>query len=344
MGMGSSPGPNEATSSRLAWDFSNTGPIEEDAFVLFSIVIYDKDSGAIASDDIDITGIAVELAKSTGGAAFSAVGIAQPVFGKENGRVYINYRMLLAQWNAGDMYRHKVSGITADIDGDTKSIPAAEWTNIITELVNIEVKIDAIQAKTDNLPADPASETNVDATETKVDTLQTDVTSVKAKTDLLIEADSEDSFIKITTDAGVNDFPVLRFDLANGNIEAYDSDEGDNWKEVTSIVTPAVYEILDLIFDLLNAPTGGQDFETLSVGGDITFALKRQVNNNLIEEGKAKKYTAGSIEADPITDGESGNVIVDGFQVSDYVEVWIMTSQALTDLEIPFRFNYNRIG
>jgi len=129
-----------ATQMRTAQ--SDSAAVEEDAYQQFSISIMDVDTGAVASADIDITGISAVIEKSTGGAAFSAVGLTAIVFGKENGRVFVDYRFLAAEWAAGDVYKIVVSGITATVGGDTAYVPAMVWSNLITEQADISADTD----------------------------------------------------------------------------------------------------------------------------------------------------------------------------------------------------------
>jgi len=92
--------------------------------------------------DIDITGITATISKSTGGAAFSTVGITVIVFGKADGRVYVDYQFLAAEWTAGDVYKIEVSGIEATVGGDTAYIPAVVWSNLIVEQGDISADTD----------------------------------------------------------------------------------------------------------------------------------------------------------------------------------------------------------
>ncbi len=131
---------------QLRVEQSKSGAVEEDAFMAFAISLFDIDTGAVQVADIDITGIAAVLEKSTGGAAFNAAGITQPTFTKANGLVSDDNRFLAAEWEIGDTYRLQVSGITCTVAGDTAYVKDVVWSNLITELVNVEAKIDAIQA------------------------------------------------------------------------------------------------------------------------------------------------------------------------------------------------------
>jgi len=123
---------------------SVSATVEENAYQQFSISIMDIDTGSVPSADIDITGISQVLSKSTGGGAFSAVGITQPTFGKADGRVFEDYQFLAAEWAAGDVYKLVVSGIEATVGGDTAYIPAVVWSNLVTEQADISADTDPL--------------------------------------------------------------------------------------------------------------------------------------------------------------------------------------------------------
>lgn len=121
---------------------SVSAAVEEDAYQQFSISIMDVDTGAVASANIDITGISAVIEKSTGGAAFNAAGLTAITFGKENGRVFVDYRFLAAEWAAGDAYKIVVTGIEATVGGDTAYVPAMVWSNLIVEQADISADTD----------------------------------------------------------------------------------------------------------------------------------------------------------------------------------------------------------
>lgn len=135
----------ETTGVQLRTEQSKSGTVEEDAIMAFAISIIDIDLGAIVSGDIDITGIVVRMEKSTGGGAFSDAGITQPTFAKANGIVSDDYRFLAAEWVTGDVYKLAVSGIEAEVNGETVFIKAMIWSNVVLESANIEAKIDTNQ-------------------------------------------------------------------------------------------------------------------------------------------------------------------------------------------------------
>ena len=136
---------------------SNSGTVEEDAFEMFNISLFDLDSGAIASASIDIAAITATMEKSTGGADFSNAGITQPTFVKADGRVYCSYRFLAAQWAVGDLYWLTVSGITATVDDETVYCPTMVWSNAVLEAKTIDANVEAIQTDI----GDPSARTNL---------------------------------------------------------------------------------------------------------------------------------------------------------------------------------------
>jgi hypothetical protein len=123
---------------------SKSGTVEENAFEMFNISLFDLDSGAILSADINIAAISQVMEKSTGGADFSSAGITQPVFAKADGRVYCSYQFLAAQWAVGDLYRLTVTGITAVVDTETVYCPTMVWSNAVLEAANIDTNVETI--------------------------------------------------------------------------------------------------------------------------------------------------------------------------------------------------------
>jgi len=127
---------------RTAQSISAT--VEEDALQQFSISVMDVDSGSVALADIDITSISAVIEKSTGGGAFADTGLTAITFGKEDGRVFVDYQFKAAEWAIGDVYKIVVSGITATISGDTAYIPAMIWSNLIVTEANLRDAVDGI--------------------------------------------------------------------------------------------------------------------------------------------------------------------------------------------------------
>lgn len=122
--------------------------VEENAIIQFNIGVFDVDAGAVASASIDITGITNVLQKSTGGGAFATGTITQPTFSKANGSVYCAYQFLAAEWQAGDMYKLTVTGVTATINSDVAYVPDMIWSNLVVEMESLEDYVLAIPSST----------------------------------------------------------------------------------------------------------------------------------------------------------------------------------------------------
>jgi len=131
---------------QLRTEQSISASVEENALMQFSIGLMDVDSGAVASDDIDITGISAVIEKSTGGGAFSSAGLTAITFGKEAGRVFVDYQFKAAEWAVGDVYKIVVTGIEATVGGDTAYVPAMVWSNFIVEHADVKAAVDRIEA------------------------------------------------------------------------------------------------------------------------------------------------------------------------------------------------------
>jgi len=136
---------------------SNAAPVaEENSIQFFEISLFDIDAGAIIEANIDITAISSIMSKSTGGGAFSAVGITQPVFSKAEGSVYCFYQFLAAQWTSGDSYQLVVTGIQATVYGNIVYVPTATWANTIVEMADINTNVNYIVGVVDDLHLDLA--------------------------------------------------------------------------------------------------------------------------------------------------------------------------------------------
>lgn len=163
------------TLSALKSEQSTSTTVEENSVQQFSIAIYAVDAGAVASADIDITGISNVLMRSRAGGAFSASGITQPVFTKGDGQVSCDYQFLAAEWQSGDMYRLNVKGIEATVDAQTVYIPEASWSNLIVEFGDMDTNIETLLSKSEgeetvssyDLPNDTAENTLLEITNTK---------------------------------------------------------------------------------------------------------------------------------------------------------------------------------
>jgi hypothetical protein len=135
--------------------FSESQTVEENAIQYFNIGLFDRDSGAIASASIDISGISAVMQKSTGGGAFATGTIAQPSFAKVNGSVYCAYQFLAADWITGDMYKLVVSGITATAHATTTYVPTGVWSNVVVETADILADVQYLYAVADGGTTSP---------------------------------------------------------------------------------------------------------------------------------------------------------------------------------------------
>ena len=124
---------------RLVNQPSQSGPVEIGAYETFSISMHDIPTGAIASADIDITGMSAFMLKSTGGNPPNIFGITQPVFNKADGLVYCFYRFLPAEWASGDQYSLQVSGIIVRIASTIFPVREIDWSNGLISEETIEI-------------------------------------------------------------------------------------------------------------------------------------------------------------------------------------------------------------
>lgn len=140
-------------------EFNAVNTVERGALVTFQISLTDKDSGPIAVGLINITGISAELFKSTGGGAFSSVGIAQPTFTKSTGVVSVNYLFVAGECAAADGWKLQVSGITYTIgvEAVTAYVPTHVWSGVVLDHSDVVEDVNDIRAtagqKTDVIPA-----------------------------------------------------------------------------------------------------------------------------------------------------------------------------------------------
>ena len=144
-----------SAAGQLRTVFSASDTVEENAIQFFNIGIFDIDAGAIALANINITSISAVMEKSTGGGAFSSVGITQPTFSKANGSVYCSYQFLAAEWATGDTYKLVVDDITATIHSTTGYVPTGVWSNVVVETGDIKNDVQYLYAVADGGTTSP---------------------------------------------------------------------------------------------------------------------------------------------------------------------------------------------
>ena len=136
-----------SAASQLKVSKSISSSVEEGGFLQFSVSFIDIDSGVISSDNINITSITQEMARSTLGGVFTSTGITQPVFEKSNGVVNCSYSFLEDEWQNGDMYRMTISGITVTIGDSTAYIEIQQWSGEVTDDIDLTAKLVSIITK-----------------------------------------------------------------------------------------------------------------------------------------------------------------------------------------------------
>ena len=270
-----------AIQMRTAQSISAT--VEENAFQQFSISIMDVDSGSVSADNINITGISAVIEKSTGGGAFSAAGLTAIVFGKEAGRVFVDYQFLAAQWTVGDVYKIVVTGIQATVGGDTAYIPAMVWSNLIVEVGDVKATVDAIavdigdfSARVNNLKSLLAVLGVPDA--------DNDTLYKLVYTDMLAHADHGLANLKILIDANQTDLDSLLADVGDFSARAQnlksllavlgipDADDDTLYKLVyTDMLADATHGLAALSTDVGTAisDVGGVQTDTTALLADI---------------------------------------------------------------------------
>jgi hypothetical protein len=139
------------SAGQLRFQQSASNVVEDDSFAQFEVTLIDVNSGAITSTNINIASITVELSKSTGGGAFSAVGITQPTFSKADGRVYTSNRFLAAEWSVGDVYKLTIKDIVVTFGTEYAYVPMMVWCNIITDIIDIDTIVDDIKTQTSRI-------------------------------------------------------------------------------------------------------------------------------------------------------------------------------------------------
>lgn len=125
---------------------SSAPTVDEDGGrVAVHVSVVDRNTGPVASGSIDITGATYELGRSTGGGAFSTVGVTQPSGAtKAAGEVDLEFDIDPAEWAAGDTYRIKLGAVTATVGGTTYYMGTLTWVGEVVEDVDLKATVDDI--------------------------------------------------------------------------------------------------------------------------------------------------------------------------------------------------------
>ncbi|KKW10219.1 MAG: hypothetical protein UY48_C0044G0003 [Candidatus Gottesmanbacteria bacterium GW2011_GWB1_49_7] len=114
---------------------------------------------------------------------------------------------------------------------------------------------------------------------------------------------------------------------------------GGTWVDVGDAIMADRIEIRGLVFNLEDSSTALSSFVDLSAGGDIYFGYFREIYDGATSTSRLvsppHKYSDASIESTPFTNTDSGNIIFDTLHTHSSIIVKIVTSEALTGLEIP---------
>lgn len=145
----------------IDWNKGDTPAVDEDGGrAHFTVGVVDRDTGLVASANINIAAATISLKKSTGGAAFSTVGITQPTLSKTTGQVFSDYDFNAAEWQVGDAFLLEVSGATAtDANGNTSYMPVMDWLGIINEDLDVKTEVDDLYTNRVGATNDAASRT-----------------------------------------------------------------------------------------------------------------------------------------------------------------------------------------
>lgn len=315
------PDPAADDVQQLEWTQSPAPVVDEDGGQFgLAIGIIDVEDGAVASGDIDISSATVELAKSTGGGAFSTTGITQPSLSKAQGVVALETDFAASEWAAGDSYRVTVSGITATTgDGNTVELPEQRWYGAVSEESDITGQINTLHNT--RIP-DVLSLANIqaeaeDALETDITTLSPAANSVADVLDTIRQNSTLTSDFAATdknTDAEIRDGVWSDSTKAAGaNLDAAVSSRsshsatdvnGSLWKRQTpdegqtALADDAETTIAD--FGVVDGADGiridGAYFD-VALGGhtQIDLKLKVEINGTRTQIGDTINVTSGGV-------------------------------------------------
>lgn len=131
---------------QINWQQSDTSNLDEDGGrYSFDVGVVDRDTGAVASANINIASAVVTLEKSTAGGAFSTVGITQPTVAKADGLVTVSADVVATEWQVGDHFKATLTTVSATNSASgTEFMPSMVWMGEIVEDFDVKTTVDDI--------------------------------------------------------------------------------------------------------------------------------------------------------------------------------------------------------
>jgi hypothetical protein len=125
--------------------------------------------------------------------------MTDPVFAKADGQVYCSYEFLAADWQAGDMYRMTLSGVTCTIGTQTAHVPTMIWSNLVVEAADVTAEIAKIPKSDSNVTWNATALASVNAeVDTALNTIVPASPVAGSLNDILSKAAGGNTFDKAT--------------------------------------------------------------------------------------------------------------------------------------------------
>jgi hypothetical protein len=124
---------------QLRIEKSDSFTVEKGGVYTFSVYLSSLGGGSISAADIDVTSLFASISRSTGGGAFTTLGVTQSSFSKADGAVFVTYQFISSEWITGDSYKIVMGGVSVTLEGETLIIPTSAWGGILSAVSNIEI-------------------------------------------------------------------------------------------------------------------------------------------------------------------------------------------------------------
>jgi len=244
---------------------SATGTVEETDIVRFAVSLYDMDSGAIASANIDITAITQTMERSRNGSAYSAISDPTVAFSKADGLVYMDYEFKAAQWQAGDMYRMSLKGITCTIGTDTAYAPAMIWNNIVVEAEDLTNNTQYLYGVADGGTVYPTKVLDNSILSIMMTSASGGNTSDFNNSTMSLQAIGADTDTIITDTAPLWDTTLTGASVVSGSVASYVATGGT----ALGTVLPASTSLYDTTKNISTVPIDGSTVPVANTLSDI---------------------------------------------------------------------------